>query len=70
MSYDDAFQKMYIDKTLNEFKKLSDSDEFFNKLNLFMKETKDLPVDENGSPISPVKNKEDKFKRSWSMETN
>jgi len=32
LSYNDAFQKMYIDKTLNEFKKLSDSDEFFNKL--------------------------------------
>lgn len=32
LNYDNTFQKMYIDKTLNEFKKLSDSDEFFNKL--------------------------------------
>ena len=32
LNYDDSFQKMYIDKTLNEFKKLSDSDAFFNKL--------------------------------------
>jgi len=32
LNYDDAFQKMYIDKTLTEFKKLSDSDEFFEKL--------------------------------------